>query len=263
MPRFTFNPSGTVAFSEQHVTLNGVTDKKLLAKDLTKSPVTAAEVSESVALAILNNDQQSVESINLFVLNRTGFPNLFNAAVNALSVPIVDPAPDQTILRFAFTTQPDILHIPNLMEDLLKQTLSAAGWTLVRIEPFGNQIVIDIVKNGSLTLLAVIAIIVGVIAVLGIIAVSYTVINADNEQTIQQADLSNREKTRLETTLEIANNPTLDTNTKAMLIDAINTSYLPDTISRQDPSLITIGGAGVGIGVIAAVGIGAFLLSRR
>jgi len=83
--------------------------------------------------------------------------------------------------------------------------LNAFGWTVTSIIPDGNSLTINLTEEGSLSIGAILAIIFGILAAVGIISFSWKLIEEQN--TIQQAEQT--EQDALNHLRSIVDNPEL------------------------------------------------------
>ena len=153
------------------------------------------------------------------------------------------------------------LPVQSLWEKL-EYVLNPFGWYVPLVVTEGTQLVIYLGERGSLSLAAILVIVVGVLALFGLISFSWSVIERDN--TIQEAEET--EQTLLEALYKIAGDYTLPLDIR---MEAANKILELEAVVTLPPKLPPSGGSGAG-GCLGGIGSGAliafaavYLLSRK
>lgn len=151
------------------------------------------------------------------------------------------------------------LPVQSLWEKL-EYVLKPLGWYVPLVVTEGNQLIIYLGETGSLSLAAILVIIIGVLALFGLISFSWSVI--EKEQTIQEAEET--EQTLLEALYKIAGDHTLPLDVR---IEAANKILELEAVVTQPPQLPpkTNGGTlfGLGTGALLALAVVYFATRKK
>lgn len=156
-------------------------------------------------------------------------------------------------------------HVPEWLIDKAKVLLLTKGWILGGVNWEGNELVISVQENGTISILMLATILVGILAIVGVIGWTVVKVEAENtKQKIQEASITlNEFKTTVQ---EGVNSGVISPQEGSDLIEGADQKFDQTQQQMQQEQTGSGGGLLAGIGggsAIALLALGVFALGKK